>query len=95
MMYALMLAWLVTLTVVQLAWCTYYGLSYRWRATPLGPVWLAKGSMLALLWPLLILNEAVRVPLWVWSLLIGPGLTAATIAWLWVTVHVHRPNARP
>ena len=95
-MEALLLLWLVLLTVIQWAWCIYYAVSYRWRATPLGPVWLAKGVMLAILWPLLVVNEAVHIPTWVWSLLVGPGLVAATSAWLWVTVRVHRghPYAR-
>jgi hypothetical protein len=90
-MEAMLLVWLVLLAVLQWSWCIYYGFLYRWRATSLGPVWLAKGSMLAVLWPLLVVNEAWHVPTWVWSLLVGPGLVGATAAWLWVTVHVrHR-----
>lgn len=89
-MEVLLLFWLVALTVVQWAWCLFYGTRYRWRSTPLGPVWLSKGTMLAVLWPLLLVNQAWHVPTWVWSLLIGPGLTATTVAWLWVTVRVHR-----
>ena len=81
---------LVALWLVQSAWCIYYATRYRWRATSLGPVWLAKGSLLSLLWPLLALNQIVHLPTWVWTLLIGPALIAATLAWLVVTVHVDR-----
>ena len=91
---ALLLVWLAALTVAQWSWCLYYGLRFRWRATSLGPVWLAKGSMLAVLWPLLIVNQAAHIPAWVWSLLVGPGLAAATVAWLVVTVRVDREKRR-
>lgn len=81
---------LALLWSLQTAWCLYYALRYRWRATPLGPVWLAKGSLLALLWPLLAVNEVVHVPGWVWTVCIGPALIAATGAWLLVTILVDR-----
>lgn len=86
---------LAALWLLQSAWCVYYATRYRWRTTPLGPVWLAKGSLLALLWPLLVVNEVVGVPHWVWTALIGPALVAATAAWLFVTVRVDRGVRRP
>lgn len=94
-MEGLLLAWLVALAIVQNAWCAYYSFRFRWWETPLGPVWLAKGSVLAMLWPLLVVNEFWRVPDWVWTLIIGPLLTAATVAWLVVTVRVRRGRVRP
>lgn len=90
----LLIVELVVLSVLQIAWGVYYGLRYRWRQTPLGPVWLAKGGVLAMLWPLLVVNEFARVPTWVWSWVIGPLLILATGRWLWVTVRV-RQRPRP
>lgn len=81
---------LAVLALVQTAWCCYYATRYAWRTTPLGPVWLAKGGLLAALWPLLAVNELVGMPHWVWVALIGPALIAATAAWLVVTVRVRR-----
>lgn len=86
---------LVALWLIQSAWCVYYATRYRWRSTRLGPVWLAKGSLLALLWPLLAVNQIVHLPEWVWTLLIAPGLLAATSAWLIVTILVDRAVRRP
>lgn len=76
------------LWLIQSAWCVYYATRYRWRTTRLGPVWLAKGSILAILWPLLAVNQVVHLPGWVWTCAIAPALLAATSAWLIVTVHV-------
>ena len=89
----ILLAELAALWLIQSAWCIYYVTRYRWRATALGPVWLAKGSLLALLWPLLAVNQIVHIPSWVWTAIIGPSLIAATLAWLLVTVQVRRGRA--
>lgn len=86
----LLFAELSVLAALQISWVLYYGLRYRWRSTRLGPVWLAKGGLLAVVWPLLAVNEVVHLPTWVWSVVIAPGLIAVTAAWLIVTVHVRR-----
>lgn len=86
---------LAALWLLQSAWCVYYALRYRWRSTRLGPVWLAKGSLLALLWPLLAVNQIAHLPEWVWTACIAPALIAATGAWLVVTVHVDRAARKP
>lgn len=86
----ILLVELAALWLIQSAWCVYYATRYRWRSTSLGPVWLAKGSLLAVLWPLLAVNQVVHIPSWVWSVLIAPLLIAATGAWLVVTVRVRR-----
>ena len=91
----ILIAELTVLFLVQSAWCVYYASRYRWRSTPLGPVWLTKGTLLAVLWPLLVVNEVVGMPRWVWVVLIGPGLIAATTAWLVVTVRVRRAVRMP
>lgn len=93
----LLIFWLVTLTVVQAGWAIYYSTHYVWRDTPLGPVWLAKGSMFAVTWMLLLLNEHpdFDVPTWVWAYIVGPPMTAATVAWLVVTVRVRRGRIAP
>lgn len=82
------------LWLIQSAWCIYYALRYPWRTTRLGPVWLAKGSLLAIVWPLLAVNQVAHLPEWVWTVLIAPALIVATTAWLVVTVRVDRA-ARP
>ena len=85
---------LAVLTILQAAWWVYYARNYRWRDTALGPVWLAKGGMLALLWPALIVNEVSHLPAWVWTAILGPGLIAATAWWLAVTVRAPSPPPR-
>ena len=93
-MEALLFVWLAAATVLQWSWLVVYAVSYRWRETALGPVWLAKGAALAGLWPTLILNEVAPVPVWVWSLIFGPAITATTAAWLIVTVRVRGSGRR-
>ena len=85
---------LVVLSALQIAWWVYYERTYAWRDTPLGPVWLAKGGLLALLWPALAINEFLDLPDWVWTLILGPGLIAATAWWLAVTVRAPSPPPR-
>ena len=94
MMAALLILELVILAGLQATWWVYYNRAYRWQDTPLGPVWLAKGGLLALLWPLLAVNEFWSVPTWVWTLILGPGLIAATAWWLVVTVRAPSPPRR-
>lgn len=85
--------WLALLTLLQVTWCVYYATRYDWRATPLGPVWLAKGSALAVLWPLLAVNQIADIHDLVWGVVLGPLLAATTGAWLFVTVRTkHRPR---
>ena len=84
----LILGWLLGLSIVQVAWVTFYAGSYAWRTTALGPVWLAKGVALAILWPTLLIDQFHNVPDWVFARVIGPLLFAATLAWLVVTVRV-------
>lgn len=81
---------LVVVWALQSTWCIYYSSAYQWRDTPLGPVWLAKGSVLALLWLLLGIDQVVNVPNWVFAYIIGPLLIATTARWLAVTVKVRR-----
>ena len=90
----LLLIELVTLAVLQVAWWVYYVRKYRWHETRLGPVWLAKGGMFALLWTALIVDNTVGIPDWVWTLILGPGLIAATAWWLVVTVRAPSPPRR-
>lgn len=85
----LVLVWLAVLSVAQVSWCLFYASAYDWRSTPLGPVWLAKGSALGVLWPTLLANQFVEVPDVAW-VLIGGALSVGTVAWLVVTVRVWR-----
>lgn len=86
----LIAVWLLGLTVVQVAWVVFYAASYAWRSTDLGPVWLAKGAALAVLWPTLLADQFTEVPDWLFSRIIGPMLFVATLAWLVVTIRVRR-----
>lgn len=92
--YAIALALLVV-WILQSAWCIYYSQVYKWRRTPLGSVWLAKGSVLALLWLALGLDQTLDVPDWVFGFVIGPLLIATTARWLYVTVMVARCTVDP
>ena len=87
--------WLVLMTVTQLAWCAFYAVAFDWRATALGPVWLAKGAALAILWPTLLLDRFREVPDWFFSLFVGPLLFAGTLSWLVVTVRVRLRGESP
>lgn len=80
--------WLLGLTIVQVAWVVFYAASYAWRTTALGPVWLAKGAALAVLWPTLLVDQFAGVPDWLFSRVVGPMLFVGTLAWLVVTVRV-------
>jgi hypothetical protein len=92
----LTLVWLAVLSVAQPLWLIFYAFAYDWRGTPLGPVWLAKGGALSVLWPTLLTDQFVDVPNWVWAFVIGPSLASATVLWLVVTVAVRlKPTHQP
>lgn len=92
----LTLVWLAVLSVAQPLWLIFYAFAYDWRGTPLGPVWLAKGGALSVLWPTLLTDQFVDVPGWVWAFVIGPSLAFATVLWLVVTVAVRlKPSHQP
>lgn len=85
----LVLLWLAVLSVEQTAWCLVYALRSPWRETSLGPVWLLKGSALALTWVTFLYDVLVAdVPDWVWAWFNGPLLVAGTTWWLVVTLRV-------
>ena len=75
---------LAALLALQVTWLVAY-LTTDWRSTPLGGVWLAKGSGLAALWLLLLADQIGNVPDH-WFAVLGVLLVAATGAWTWVTV---------
>lgn len=87
---ALIFVDLVVLWAIQTVWCLYYGLRYDWRSTPLGSVWLTKGSALAILWALLAVDQVSNVPDIIFAAFTGPVLLFASARWLWVTVRVRR-----
>lgn len=74
------------LAALQTAWFLVY-VTGPWRDTRLGWVWLLKGSLLAIMWWLLFVNQHHDVPDLAWKAL-AVAMVVATAAWLVATIRV-------